>query len=233
MPHPKRRWALLHGTEPAPKPFAPRQASNGAMLARLLLFLLLPQVLHAQTVVCFGDSLTAGFGAPAGASYPDALRRMLAAGGSHAAIANQGVSGDTTKDGLARIGAVLRLHPDIVVVELGANDGLRGFPVPEIERNLDAILARLQAAHVQVLLLGMRLPPNLGPDYVGPYEAIFPALAAKYKVSFVPFLLDHVWDHQELLSPDNLHPNGDGYQVVANNVLAGLKPMLAKEAGRR
>ncbi len=184
--------------------------------------------LSAQTVVCFGDSLTAGFGALAGASYPDDLRKALAAAGSHATVVNQGISGNTTKDGLARIDAVLRLHPSIVVLEFGANDGLRGFPVPDIERNLNLLLTQLTRARVRVLLLGMRLPPNLGPDYVGPYEALFPALAAKYKVPFVPFLLDHVWDNPDLLSPDNLHPNAAGYRVVAQNILPQLQQMLAK-----
>ena len=122
--------------------------------------------------------------------------------------------------------AVLALHPSIVVLELGANDGLRGFPVPDIERNLSRIIEQLQRAHARVLLLGMRLPPNLGPDYVGQYEALFPALAQKYKLPLVPFLLEHVYDHDELLSPDNLHPNAAGYRVVAQNVLPYLQPML-------
>ncbi len=198
------------------------------MPLRLLLFLLVCFPLRAQTIVCFGDSLTAGFGAPAGASYPDDLRKALAQAGSQATVVNQGISGDTTKDGLARIDAVLKLHPTIVILELGANDGLRGYPVDGIERNLNTILTDLQRARIRVLLLGMKLPPNLGPDYVGPYEAVFPTLAAKYKVPLVPFLLDHVWDNPDLLSPDNLHPNAAGYRVVTQNVLPYLKPMLAK-----
>ena len=202
------------------------------MLARLAaLLLLLPSLAAtAQTVVCFGDSLTAGYGAPAGASYPDDLRKTLAQSGSRATVVNQGISGNTTKDGLARVDAILKLHPDIVILELGANDGLRGFPVPDIERNLNTILTELQRAHVRVLLLGMKLPTNLGPDYVGPFDALFPTLAAKYKIPLVPFLLDGVYDHDDLLSPDNLHPNAAGYRVVTRNVLAHLQSMLAKEA---
>ncbi len=183
---------------------------------------------RAQTVVCFGDSLTAGYGAPAGASYPDDLRRDLAAAGSHAAVFNQGISGNTTKDGAARVDQVLRLHPAIVVLELGANDGLRGFPVADIRSNLEQVIRRLKAAHVRILLVGMKVPPNLGEDYTGPYDALFPALASKYKLPLVPFILEGVYDHQELLSPDNLHPNAEGYRVVARNVLPYLKPMLAK-----
>lgn len=200
------------------------------MLVRFALCLLVCLPLRAQTrsdvIVCFGDSLTAGFGAPAGASYPDDLRKALA--GSHATVVNQGISGDTTKDGLGRVNAIVKLRPQIVILELGANDGLRGYPVEGIERNLNSILVELQRAHTRVLLLGMRLPPNLGPDYVGPYEALFPALAAKYKVPLVPFLLDHVWDNPDLLSPDNLHPNAAGYRVVTQNILPYLQPMLAK-----
>ena len=200
------------------------------MLARAASLLLLFACLaaRAQTVVCFGDSLTAGYGAPAGSSYPDDLRKTLAQAGSHATILNQGISGNTTKDGAARVDQVLRLHPAIVVLELGANDGLRGFPVADIQQNLERVIRQLQAAHIRILLVGMKLPPNLGPDYTGPYDALFPALAAKYKLPLVPFILDGVYDHQELLSPDNLHPNADGYRVVAANVLPYLQPMLAK-----
>jgi len=199
-----------------------------AMLARLavLPLLLLPLAAHAQTVVCFGDSLTAGYGAPAGASYPDDLRNTLAQAGSPAVILNQGISGNTTKDGLARVSQILRLHPAIVVLELGANDGLRGFPVADIQGNLDRIIKQLQSAHIRILLVGMKLPTNLGIDYTGPYDALFPALAAKYKLPLVPFILDGVYDHDELLSPDNLHPNAAGYRVVARNVLPYLQPML-------
>ncbi len=192
----------------------------------LLLLLAVPVAAHAQTVVCFGDSLTAGRGAPPGASYPDDLRRDLQHSGAHATIINQGISGDTTKDGLARIGAVLRAHPAIVVLELGANDGLRGFPVPGIEQNLERTIQQLQRAHIRILLLGMQLPPNLGPDYVQPFNAMYPALAAKYKLPLVPFLLQGVYGVEGLMSEDYLHPNGAGYRIVARNVLSYLQPML-------
>ncbi len=196
----------------------------------VLLSLLFPLAAHAQTVVCFGDSLTAGYGAPAGASYPDDLRKTLAQAGSRAVILNQGISGNTTKDGLARVNQILSLHPAIVVLELGANDGLRGFPVTDIKENLERVIKQLQSVHVRILLVGMKLPTNLGPDYIDPYDALFPALAAKYKLPLVPFILDGVYDHDELLSPDNLHPNAAGYRVVANNVLPYLQPMLAERS---
>ncbi len=197
-----------------------------ARVLAVLFLVLAATAAHAQTVVCFGDSLTAGRGAPAGASYPDDLRRDLQQSGPHAVILNQGISGDTTKDGLARIGAVLRAHPAIVVLELGANDGLRGFPVPGIEQNLSTIIQDLQRAHIRILLLGMKLPPNLGPDYVNAFDAMYPALAAKYKLALVPFLLQDVYGVEGLMSEDYIHPNGTGYVKVAQNVLPYLQPML-------
>ena len=182
----------------------------------------------AQTIVCFGDSLTAGRGAEPGNAYPDFLRKDLAATGYHVTIVNQGVSGDTTKDGLARLGDVLRAHPSIVILELGANDGLRGQPVTGMVHNLDTILRTLQAHHIRVLLVDMELPPNLGPDYVQPFNASFPALAAHYHVPLTPFLLQGVYGDDALMSDDGLHPNGAGYQRVAQTVLHALLPMLQK-----
>lgn len=180
------------------------------------------------TIVCFGDSLTAGQGAAPGAAYPDALRQDLARAGYHVTVLNQGVSGDTTKDGKARLRAVVAAHPGIVLLEFGANDGLRGQPVPGIERNLSDIIEALQRAHIRVLLLGMELPPNLGPDYVGQFDGIYPALAARYKLSLVPFLLKDVYGNDDLMSQDYIHPNGAGYQKVAANVQTYLLPLLKK-----
>ena len=182
----------------------------------------------SQTIVCFGDSLTAGHGAPAGSAYPDFLRKDLAAAGYHVTLANQGVSGDTTKDGLARMPAVLRAHPAIVILEFGANDGLRGQPVPGIEQHLTTMILAFQRAHIQVLLAGMDLPPNLGPDYVKQFDAIYPTLAAKYKLPLIPFLLQGVYGDDALMSPDYIHPNGDGYGRVAKTVLVYLEPLLSK-----
>ncbi len=187
---------------------------------------------HAQgvqpLVVCFGDSLTAGHGAPPGSAYPDFLRRDLAAAGYHVTLLNQGVSGDTTKDGLARMPAVLRAHPAIVILEFGANDGLRGQPVPGMEQHLTTMILAFQRAHIRILLLGMKLPPNLGPDYVKQFDGMYPALAAKYKLPLVPFLLQGVYGDDTLMSPDYIHPNGEGYEHVAQNVLPYLEPMLTK-----
>ena len=182
----------------------------------------------AQTVVCFGDSLTAGYGAPSGESYPDFLRKDLAAAGYHVTLINDGVSGDTTKDGLARLSEVLRAHPSIVVLELGANDGLRGQPAPGIERNLRTIIRTLQQHRIRILMAGIYVPPNLGPDYTHQFDAIFPGLAKQYRLPLIPFLLTGVFGIDGLMSPDDLHPNGAGYRHVAQTVLPYLEPMLKK-----
>ncbi len=206
------------------------------MLSTLLFALLIPVALpaapappaHRQVVVCFGDSLTAGYGAPQGQSYPDYLESDLIEHGLHPKIINAGVSGATTKDGLSQLRTVVAMHPDIAIVEFGANDGLRGAPVPLIVANLGTIIDTLQQAHIRVLLAGIYMPPNYGPDYVQQFDAIYPALARKYKVPLLPFLLKDVYGVPGMMSGDNAHPNGEGYQVVARNVLSVLLPMLKK-----
>src|SRR5690242_9603132 len=137
-------------------------------------------------IVAFGDSLTAGFGVDLGKSYPDFLQQELDRRGYRYRVVNQGVSGDTTTDGLARIGMVLAEKPEVVILEFGANDGLRGQPVAVVRSNLDQMLAALQRAGLRVVLAGMTLPPNYGPDYVRQFTAIYPELARKYKVALVP-----------------------------------------------
>ncbi len=186
------------------------------------------QAQQSEVVVCFGDSLTQGTGAPAGSSFPDFLRKDLANDGYHLDLLNQGVAGDTTKDGRARVDAVLRAHPQVVVLELGANDGLRGQPVPGIVQNLSAMIETFQRAHIRVLLAGIDLPPNLGPEYVKQFNAIYPALAEKYKLALIPFLLQDVYGVEGRMSSDYIHPNEQGYVVVAKNVLPYLEPMLHK-----
>ncbi|RRA47151.1 arylesterase [Acidipila sp. EB88] len=187
-----------------------------------------PSAPRTQTVVCFGDSLTAGYGAAPGTSYPDFLRKALEAASYHATILNQGISGNTTKDGVSRVANIIAEHPSLVLLEFGANDGLRGQPVDGIQRNLVTMIEALQHAHIKVLLLGMQLPPNLGPDYVKPFDAMYPALAARYKLRLVPFLLKDVYGHDELMSADSMHPNGAGYAQVARNVLPFVEPLLEK-----
>ena len=179
------------------------------------------------TVVTFGDSLTAGV---AGRSYPDDLQDLLQQRGYQYRVDNQGVSGDTTTDGLARIGNVIAEHPTLVVLEFGGNDGLRGIPIEATRTNLEQMIMRLMDAKVPLVLLGTTLPPNYGPDYVKPFTAIFPALAKQYKLPALPFLLVHVYQHPEWMQPDGIHPNGDGNKVVAEDVFKLISPMLKRSA---
>jgi len=183
-------------------------------------------------IVCFGDSLTAGFGLDSNQSYPSLLQRELDRRGYKYRVENLGASGDTTQDGLARVSDALALKPAIVVIELGANDGLRGQPVSGIERNLGQVIeafqqgAAFQKAKVRVLLAGITLPPNYGLDYIHRFAAVYPQLAAKYKVRLLDFLLAGVAGNPRLMQQDGLHPNAEGTRIVAATVFKSLQPML-------
>ncbi len=179
-------------------------------------------------IVCFGDSLTAGFGLDPNQSYPALLQRDLDSHGYRYRVINMGVSGETTQDGLARIGMVTSEKPAIVILEFGANDGLRGQPVPHIEENLSEMIATLQHAGAQVLLVGITLPPNYGMDYIHRFDAMYRDLAAKYKTPFIPFLLVNVATHPNLMQRDGLHPNAEGTRIVAGTVWRALEPMLKR-----
>jgi acyl-CoA thioesterase I len=181
---------------------------------------------NRQVIACFGDSLTAGFGLDPGQSYPDLLQRELDRRGYKYRVENLGANGDTTQDGLARISIALALKPQIVVLELGANDGLRGQPVPGIERSLGQIIEAFQQAKASVLLAGITLPPNYGPEYIHRFAAIYPDLAAKYKVRLIDFLLAGVGGNPRLMQQDGLHPNAEGTRAVAATVFKALQPML-------
>jgi acyl-CoA thioesterase-1 len=180
---------------------------------------------EGPVIVTFGDSLTAGV---AGRSYPDNLQDLLQQHGYKYRVDNQGVSGDTTTDGLARIDNVLAAHPSLVVLEFGGNDGLRGVPVESIRKNLEEMISRIQAAGIPLVLLGITLPPNFGPDYVKPFTAMFPELAKKHKIPIIPFLLLNVYQNPQLMQPDGIHPNGEGNKIVAQDVFKLIAPMLTK-----
>ncbi len=179
-------------------------------------------------IACFGDSLTAGLGLEPEQSFPSLLQRELDREGYRYRVANFGVSGDTTQDGLERVSLVLADKPVLVVLELGANDGLRGQPVAVTEDNLGKIIQALQQAGVQVLLAGITLPPNYGPAYIGKFRAVYPELAAKYRIPLIPFLLAGVGGDGRLMQRDGLHPNAEGTVVVAHTVLQSLKPLIKK-----
>jgi acyl-CoA thioesterase I len=198
-------------------------------LLPLVLFLLLAPLTHAQkTIVCFGDSITAGRGAPAGHSYPDYLQQLLDSRGYHYRVLNMGISGDTTKDAVARLPNVLAAHPAIVVVELGGNDMLRGLPITATRANLDRVIATLQHAGIKVALAGITLPPNYGADYIHSIQQTYADAAKKYHVPLLRFIYDHVYDVSGAIQPDGVHATAKGNALVAKNVFATIQPMLKK-----
>jgi acyl-CoA thioesterase I len=177
-------------------------------------------------IVTFGDSLTQGV---SGKSYPAFLQDLLDQNGYAYRVDNQGVSGDTTTDGAARFGNVVAEKPALVVLEFGGNDGLRGIPIASTKENLDGMMQHLREANIPFVLAGITLPPNYGPDYVKPFTAIFPELAQKYKVPFLPFLLVHEYDKPNLMQPDGIHPNEEGNKFVAQDVFQLIRPLLRKQ----
>jgi acyl-CoA thioesterase-1 len=179
-------------------------------------------------LVCFGDSLTAGYGADVGKSYPDYLQKDLDQAHYKYRVVNEGVSGNTTKDGVNRLGEVLRLHPAIAVVEFGGNDGLRGLPISQSRANLDRIVGTLQGAGISVVIAGITLPPQYGSDYVDQFNQMYVVLAKKYHVPTIPFLLQGAYGGTGMIQRDGIHPTAKGNEVVARNVLNLLKPLLKK-----
>jgi acyl-CoA thioesterase-1 len=179
-------------------------------------------------IVAFGDSLTAGFGADPGDSYPDYLEKDLNAKGYRYQVINQGISGNTTKDGVDRVGDALRLKPVLVIVAFGGNDGLRGLPIASTRDNLDQIVATLQHAGVKVVLGGITLPPNYGPDYIRQFNQTYALLAAKYHVPLLPFLLRDVYGVEGGMQADGIHATDEGNAQVAKNLLPLLVPLLKK-----
>lgn len=175
-------------------------------------------------LVAFGDSLTAGYGLPADAAFPAVLERALRTAGYTVTIVNAGVSGDTAEDGLARLDWALADGADGVILELGANDMLRGLAPARTRQTLDAILAKLAARQIKVLIAGMRATPSLGPDYVRAFDAIYPALAAKYHLPLYPFFLQGVAGEPSLELDDGLHPN----RVGVERIVAALLPLAEK-----
>ncbi len=180
-------------------------------------------------IVCFGDSLTAGFGVDPGKSYPDVLQQDLDRRGFRYRVVNLGVSGDTTQDGLSRLSLVLAEKPRFVVLEFGANDGLRGQPVANSQNNLAQLIEALRNAGARVVLAGITLPPNYGPEYIRKFSAMYGNLAERYKLPLVPFLLEGVAGHAALMQDDGLHPNTEGTRLVAANVARVLAPLLSKD----
>ncbi len=177
-------------------------------------------------IVAFGDSLSAGFGVAPGRSYPDDLQRLIDAEKFRYRVVNLGVSGDTTTDGVVRLPSVLALRPALVILEFGANDGLRGLPVASVTKNLADMIEALQKSGARVVLAGMTLPRNYGPEYIHAFEQMYVDLAKQYRLARIPFLLEGVGGNAELTQPDGLHPTAEGAQIVAQTVMRYLQPLL-------
>jgi acyl-CoA thioesterase-1 len=185
-----------------------------------------PARANRPRIVVLGDSLTAGLGLAPAESYPSLLQRKVDRAGLNFEIINAGVSGDTSAGGVRRLDWSLDGDVRVLILELGANDGLRGLPVAEMVNNLSTIIERAKARGIAVMLCGMEAPPNFGPSYTREFHAAFPALARKYQLPFVPFLLSGVAGTTELNQADGIHPNVEGARRVADTVWGTLEPML-------
>ncbi len=179
-------------------------------------------------ILAFGDSLTAGYNLAAADAFPAKLGKALREAGHPVKISNAGISGDTTAGGRSRLDWALAENPEIVILELGANDALRGFDPAETERNLDDMLRRLQAKKITVLLAGMKAPRNLGREYADSFDAIYPRLAAKYNVALYPFFLDGVVADPAMNQGDGIHPTAKGVDVIVKRIMPSLLPLLPK-----
>jgi len=199
-------------------------------LAGALAFLLLAAPAWAAPVkiLALGTSLTQGFGLPPGTEIPAVLQDQLKAKGVNATVINAGVSGDTSAGGLSRLDWSLADHPDAAIVELGSNDALRGIDPASTESNLSAIIAKLTAKHIPVLLLGMRAPKNFGPEYEARFNAIYPKLARQYHVRLYPFVLDGVALNPKLNQADGIHPNPAGVKIIVGRIVPDVLKLVAQ-----
>jgi acyl-CoA thioesterase-1 len=179
-------------------------------------------------IVCFGDSLTAGYGADEGESYPDFLQKDLDAEGYHYRVVNEGISGNTTKDGLDRLAGVVAMKPAVVVLEFGGNDGLRGFKTQITKNNLGTMIAALKKGGAKVVLAGITLPPDYGPDYVKAFTENYAQLGRQYEVPVLPFLLQDVYGVPGMMQADGIHATDQGNEVVAKNVVGLVEPLLKR-----
>jgi acyl-CoA thioesterase-1 len=200
------------------------------LIVSFLAVLLVVPALAADrpVIVCFGDSITAGYGLKTGQAYPDFLQEKLDSHGYHYKVINQGTSGATTKDAVASLPSVLHFHPEIVIVEFGGNDGLRGLPTEQTRKNLETVLTTLEGAHIKILLAGITLPPDYGPDYIHAFEQVFSDLAAKHHSAFVPMIYKDLIHIPDTIQQDGIHPTAKGSNILADTMFAALKPLLHK-----
>lgn len=181
---------------------------------------------NRPVLVCYGDSITAGHGLNPGQAFPEALQRDLDQRGYSYKVSNMGTSGATTKDAVVNIEGVIKAHPSVVIVEFGGNDGLRGLPLDQTRKNLDAVLTALNDAHIKVLLAGITLPPNYGQDYIGTFDKVFSDLAAKHHAAFVPMIYKDLVNVPGTIQEDGIHPTAKGSEIIAETLLPALKPLL-------
>jgi acyl-CoA thioesterase-1 len=184
-------------------------------------------------LVCYGDSITAGYGLISDQSYPAALQRNLDKLGYRYEVANKGTGGATSKDAVVGLRSIVAMHPSIVIVEFGGNDGLRGLPLNQTRSNLDTVLTAFENAQIKVLLAGITLPPNYGPDYIQQFDQIFSDLAAKHRTAIVPMIYKNLVHVPGTIQPDGIHPTAKGSEIIATTLLPALKPLMKKPAGTK
>jgi acyl-CoA thioesterase I len=199
-----------------------------ALLAVCLIATGLRGAAQQKTLVCFGDSITAGYGLDSSRSYPADLEQLLNKRGYPYHVVNQGVSGNTTKDAVARVNSIVSLHPEAVVVEFGGNDGLRGLPLDTTRKNLDQVLTTLQAAKIRILLVGITLPRNYGAEYIPSFDAIYREAAQKHHLALMPMIYDGIYTVPGTIQEDGIHPTAKGSQMIADHMLPLLLPLLHK-----
>ncbi len=194
----------------------------------VLVFMAAPAGAEERVIVAFGDSLTAGLGVPADQSYPALLTARLRAEGYPYRVVNAGVSGDTTAGGLRRVDWALRLAPEVVILELGTNDALRGQDLNTVRANLDQLVSRFQSAGARILIAGMRLPPNYGGRYGAEFQRVYEEVARKRGAALMPFFLDGVGGNPRLNQMDGIHPTVEGYRIIVDRLWPYLRPLLSR-----
>ena len=201
-------------------------SGSGKIAILLLAFLFLPETAFSASILIFGDSLSAGYGLPAGKSWVNLLEKRLS---GRFSVVNASISGETTTGGLSRIDEALeKFSPSIVVLELGANDGLQGQPLSIVRENLEAMIRACRKRHARVLLVGMRLPPNYGRKYSGDFAQMYPEIAKARKIALVPFMMEGFAGNLDDFQPDGRHPSVSAQKMVLENIWKELGPMLGR-----
>lgn len=190
--------------------------------------LVLWQQAQSKSILFFGDSLTAGYGLSPEEAFPAQVENLFAREARKVKVINAGLSGETSAGGLSRIDWILRQPMDVFVLELGANDGLRGLPIDQTKKNLQAIIDKVKTRYpkVKIVLAGMMVPPNIGKSYADEFKKIYPAMAKKNNATLIPFLLEGVAGNEKLNQADGIHPNAEGHRIVANHLATFLRPLI-------